>query len=263
MKWMGAAVFALTTFVAGPAAIAGPVYLISGTSTITNDWEYLDVDGVDANAPAVGILFTVAADSPTKLAGPSQTVLVLCDDLFHVVYVPESYTPPNELSFQAEPLSGNSYYTGGAPGHFTPTQASELGQLVVEAQNIYGGVSTPSAISGLGLSEDQEIAAIQGAIWGIEYGKTVTDNAGNITIDDAIVDLRDQTFANGDGIGLYSDNGTQNQLLGFVTTRGGGGSPSPTPEPATWAMMLLGVFAAGFVLRRGSTPQLRAIAATA
>jgi hypothetical protein len=153
-----------------------------------------------------------------------------------------SYGPGDELVYNSANLSVSSYYTSASTQQaFTLKQASLLGQLVTQAQDIYGGAAPPSFISGLGLNTDQQIAAIQGAIWGIEYGKTVTDNNGNMNFDTAITDFESEfTNYKTDGSGLFSTNGTQNQLLGLPGV----------PEPASWLTMLLGVSAGGAMLRR-------------
>ncbi|HXQ45159.1 MAG TPA: PEP-CTERM sorting domain-containing protein [Caulobacteraceae bacterium] len=249
MKWVRGALFASSLIGAaavGSSALADE-YLISHTDTTNGNWESLNVEGVDANAPAVGILFTVAGNSPTDAGG---TLLVLCDDLFHTVSVPVSYAPGNELEYNSANLSGNSYYVSGSGTQlFDLKQASLLGQLVNQAQELWAGGAAPANITALNLTTDQEIAAIQGAIWGIEYKTTVVDNYSTANFDTAITDFRTEfTDYTTDGIGLYSTNGTQNQLLGLPA--GVEGGPGGIPEPAAWLTMLLGITAAGALLRR-------------
>lgn len=273
MKWFGGALFALTALGAAASstiAMAAPVYEISDTGTIvdSSQWEYLNVAGI-ANVPAVGILFTVS--SPPVASNP---LLVLCDDLFQYVYVPEHYAPGQELAFDQKSLYGSDYYaTGTAPGDeaaFTPQQASELGQLVNQAQGIWDGGGAPGAEPSFasGLNVNQSIAAIQGAMWNIEYGETVTSLDPNAAIaaeiDTAIGGYEaefEHNYRPG-ALGLFSDpDGVQNQVLGFSPFSGGGGA-SPTPEPETWAMMLIGVFLVGAVMRRGRAPgRLKAVPA--
>jgi hypothetical protein len=250
MKWVRQALFA--SALAGAAAVGSSAladtYWIGHTGTLPGNWESLDVAGVDSNAPAVGIVFTIASGSPTGVAGTN--LLVLCDDLFHTVSVPVDYSG-HPLIYNSANLSGNFYYTSGGTQNFDLAQASKLGQLVTEAQDINtnGGSAAPADVALLGLTPDQEIAAIQGAIWGIEYKTTVTDNNNTANFDTAITDFeafpKDLTT---DGIGLYSTNGTQNQLLGVPLGTEGG--PGGIPEPAAWLTMLLGITAAGALLRR-------------
>jgi hypothetical protein len=247
MKWVRQALFASALF--GAAAIGSSAladtYWISHTGTLPGNWESLNVSGVDANAPAVGIVFNVASNSPTDANG---VLLVLCDDLFHTVSVPVDYSA-SPLVFNSENLNGNFYYTHSGTSTFDLAQASKLGQLVTEAQDIWGGASAPANVAALGLTPDQEIAAIQGAIWGIEYKTTVTDNDNTANFDTAITDFEAfPTDLSTDGIGLYSTNSTQNQLLGVPLGTEGG--PGGIPEPAAWLTMLLGLTAAGALLRR-------------
>jgi len=226
------------------AAGAADVYYVSSVTTTapSSQWQYLDVQGYMNDVAASGILFTFGKDSPTDAA---QTVLTLCDDIFHDIYVPVTYSP--ELIYTAQPLTGNTYFTDnhGGTSTFTATQASLLGQLVTEAQSIYNGVSTPTLY---GLSDkNSEIDAIQGAIWSIEYKTTVTD-PGNSSINSAISGFKGQyTALPTGGLGLYTTGGTQDQVLGIPA--------SPAPEPATWAMWFVGLLGLGAMLRasRSST----------
>ena len=279
MKWTGAALFALLTMAATPAVAANPVYDISHTDTITGAWESLDVAGyADGGVPAVGILFSTTATSPTD---PHDTFLVLCDDLFQYVYVPRDYAPGTE-QFTAQTLNGNTYYIDSSlhTRTFSLEQASLVGLLVGQAQTIWNGGSAtpgqqPNALNGLGLNEFQAIAAIQGALWSIEYDTSVTslnpDSTTRDNITAGIESLIDQfEDSNGklklysnDALGLYSSNGTQDQVLGIPEQPEGNGTPlGGLPEPADWALMLLGVFGAGGMMRRARAQQPRVAAAT-
>ncbi len=186
---------------------------------------------------ATGILLTFGANSPTDA---NQTVLTLCDDLFHNITVPSTFTP--ELSYTQQNIGGSSYQTNSGTATFSANQASLLGQLVAEAQSIY---SDPSAPKLYGLSDkNSEIDAIQGAIWALEYNTKVTDpNDG--AINTAIAGFEGQYAPlPGGGIELVSNSGTQNQILGI--------GASPAPEPATWAIWLVGLFGLGIALRKSN-----------
>lgn len=221
------------------AASAAEVYYVSSATTTApySEWQYLDVQGYMNDVAASGILLTFGANSPTDA---NQTVLTLCDDLFHSISVPTSFSP--ELTYTQANIAGSAYATNDVGGTrtFTASQASLLGQLVTEAQSIYGDGSAPT-LYGLN-NKNSEIDAIQGAIWAIEYQTTVTD-PGNGAINSAISGFEGQyaPLPSG-GIELVSNSGTQNQVLGIAA--------SPAPEPAAWAVWLVGLFGLGIALRK-------------
>ena len=226
------------------AAVSADVYYVdySTTTAPPSQWQSLNIGSLMSNVSATGILLSFGADSPTAA---NQTVLTLCDDIYHDIYVPVSYSG-HELVYTAQPLAGSTYFVQGGTAVFTANQASLLGQLIGEAQAIWAGTA-PSNLFGLGLSANDEIAAIQGAIWQIEYNQTVTSATGNAGINTAIGDFVSQyTPGSNTGVGLYSTNGTQNQVIGL--------GPSPAPEPSVWAMMVAGLIGLGamFGLRRKS-----------
>ena len=91
-----------------------------------------------------------------------------------------------------------------------------------------------------------DVAAIQGAIWSLEYSSpTLHSASGNVTqdtyIDSQIAAYKAMTFTGGGrALELRSENGFQNQVFGLAAV----------PEPASWALMIGGFGMAGAMLRR-------------
>jgi hypothetical protein len=106
----------------------------------------------------------------------------------------------------------------------TEAVSNEMGQLANIGKFDYGHGD-----------EDGAIAA-QAAIWGLEYNTAVSSTDSTIQAD-ILQDLKVQDNGTGYATGLISDNGQQSQITGGV------------PEPAVWAMMLMGFGAIGGAMR--------------
>jgi hypothetical protein len=118
---------------------------------------------------------------------------------------------------------------GNAPGsmNFTGLQAGSYG---------HGGIS-PFAYG----VQDQDTDTPPTNYYGGELKFTVTNTGGSL-------DLAPVTA---DGTKIYGGADLR-QLVGDRTVTGGAGftQTGGVPEPATWAMMIMGIFGAGAVLRR-------------
>ena len=144
-----------------------------------------------------------------------QTLVVFCDDLNHTVNVGGGQSL--------------AYHTGlvtvdGLGDPLSEAVSNEMGQLADIGRFDY-----------LHHDEDGAIAA-QAAIWGLEYGVGVSSTDGVIQAD-ITADLEVTDNGRGYAEGLISDDGRQSQITGGV------------PEPATWAMMLMGFGGLGAALR--------------
>ena len=98
--------------------------------------------------------------------------------------------------------------------------------------------------------------ALSGSYFGTIFGSVTDSNAGGIQVD---LDNTAHTFGTGAGaftltvndVGVSND-GVATPITGFIRTA--------VPEPATWAMMLMGFAGIGFAMRRGRQQGLLQIA---
>ena len=202
---LGAAGAAALAF-AGAASAA--VVDVSNVGVTSNDssFDHLNltqlVSSADASADvwAPGILFTdtVVGSNVTK------TQLVFCVDLEHIIYV-QGYSDP--LVFD----TGLVTETGGGATISEPI-SNEIGQLANIGQAIY---------LAQGVNYAENLTAVQGAIWSLEYGVGgQRATSSNATVDAEIVHL----------LGSVSDSGKgyANGLLADV------------PEPASAGLLAMG-----------------------
>jgi hypothetical protein len=131
--------------------------------------------------------------------------------------------------------------TGGSNPTLTTTQIGEIGALMLNGDAIINSSTNVSA-------------AIQLAIWKIEYGNTFTSSGLSSAVttlaNTYISDVNGGSWGPDYNVSLLSESDNQN--LGFVT---------PTPLPSTWTMMLIGAAGLGFFAYRGTKNRAAAIAA--
>lgn len=194
---------------------------------------------------STGIVFTI---DPSGLEQ-----LVFCVDLEHDIYV-QNYSP--SLLFTLGTLD----VTGGGVA-ISEAVSNQIGQLA----NIGIGYRAANAAN---LAD--QLDAVQAAIWSLEYGETFV--SANASINTMIASLTAGVHDNGGGRafsliahGLPDANGV---LAPGVQSMVYGGPPLLThndgpgvPEPASWALMLVGFGGLGGVLRRRRTYRLVEIAA--
>jgi hypothetical protein len=154
------------------------------------------------------------------------TLVVFCDDLNHTVNVGGG----QNLQFHIGLVE-----VDGLGDPLTESVSNEMGQLADLGRMDYENHD-----------EDGAIAA-QAAIWGLEYNTAVSSTDPTISAD-ITTDLMVKDNGHGYAEGLIADNGQQSQILGGV------------PEPATWAMMLMGFGGLGASMRAARRRQATAAA---
>jgi PEP-CTERM motif len=174
-------------------------------------------NGDEGNVSVVG--YGTPWTTPILMTDTSgQTFVVFCDDLNHDVFVGGGQSLPYDIG----PVKVN-----GNGAAITETVSNEMGQLADLGDLDFGKGN-----------EDGAIAA-QAAIWGIEYDTGVSSTDPTIE-NDILQDLEVTNNGQGYAIGLISTVGVQSQIIGIPAA----------PEPASWALLLIGVGGLGAALRR-------------
>ncbi len=217
-----------------PAAAVQPVTITSagiynpGHVTAT-------VGGVTKDEYAAALSFTTAGSKG------AADLLGFCVDLPHQIYVNVGSQLAETLHFHVAPLTGDGF---GNP--LSDGQVRAITGLARLGFDIAKGVATDKAT---------QLAAIQQAIWTVEYPTSTFAASGSNAAAQAgyaASFIAQAPTLKGSVRFIASDDGT---IQGQATNVGG------VPEPASWALLLAGFGAVGGLARRRRADGMTTVAA--
>ena len=247
---------------AGGLATAGAAnaaqYFLQSATMNTTYRATIAGPGVNATVYAAPIRFT--AFDGTAATGQSDELLAFCVDIFHSISL-------GALNLQYDDtfdLTTNSYYNSNSvrfsgPAGLTTLSSDQLvqvGKLVNFGTDVWENMAA-------GATKDKLLAGLQGAVW-----KTINPTYA-ITSPTAAVNTHIINYSGANYGSFLDDFNTlahtytpvsadidlisQSNRYGFANARQAFAISQAVPEPATWAMMILGFGAMGAVLRRRTT----------
>ncbi len=232
--WAGASTLALA--VAAAPASATELYL--QTDGIY-DYGPVTINGSLVNLDAYAGPLVFEANSGI---GPSHSITQLigfCVDIFHNIDAGLSTQQALNLQYHTSTLT-----TDGDGDTLSALQVEQVGGLVDYGVNLYLTDTSDPELA-------DKLAGVQGAIWQI-LNPTYTITGGTTDIaNDIAYDVAHAPLKSGPVLTMYADNfATQ----GFAIAGG-------VPEPASWAMMIVGMLAIGGALRHARVRKPEAIPA--
>lgn len=221
--------------VASTDAFADQV-LITSAGIYSNN--LLTVDGNDVNATAIGI----------TVQGSSAIEWVFCVDFTHnlnvLVGAQYPFSPPLPYSTALVTTDSNPSTLTGNP--LSTTKQQEIAYLANFGIGLANAGGNPASWSS---ALQDELTAVQGAIWRIEYNFAISGGTANelALLGQYVSNAQNYVELNPNAPlaqGLFSPDATSpiNLYQGLVT--------AGVPELSTWAMMIIGFGGLGFLAYR-------------
>lgn len=250
--------FAFTMAAAAPSHALS--YFLDYASMDTSRSAVIKKDGnTFSNVSMAPVNFTVfygTGNTPqTGAIGGPMTMIGWCVDIFHSISmgnVDLKYDDDYDLESNSKYTSNTKWY---GETELTDAQIEQVGRLVHYGTALYKTAGNSTA-------KLNELSGIQGAIWTVinkAQGYTVESTASGY----AYGNVTNKSVING-FIAKYSNANTYDDYIpmniglevkflsetGKYGTKGAHQAFAFVPEPATWALMILGFGGAGVMLRR-------------
>lgn len=248
--------------VAGALAFGAMAAGAANAATIVIENGYMDsarnlkISGLNNNNPvkATAMQFDGYYDNPGyKNDVDFNNIVAFCVDVYHNITTGD-YNP--DLVYRDDkPVTTDSNFPN--PKNLSQAQLDQIGLLVNYGTRVF--YQAPKTTAAEKAARYDQLAAVQGAIWKVVSGRTVTAATGNNQTDAKINNLI-LTFSDLN----YRFNTSSAYKLGSITTKVTFWTPKTygqsrttqafavgsVPEPATWVMMIGGFAFAGAMLRR-------------
>lgn len=207
------------------SSAASAATILDITNVAVESYNTLNVNGASEITTAIGLTVT----------GLPKTLWVFCVDLDHSVNI-GGHNPP--LRYTPGLVTTDS--TGAHSGTGNPLSRTVSGEIQTLA-SIGSGIANSASPAAI------KLTAVQGAIWEIEYGFTPAQVIGTAIENSDIASYIAYAQAHpsaGYAQAIYP-LGAGGQGFGYTQ-----GFSTGVPEPASWAMMILGAGMMGATLRR-------------
>jgi len=202
----------------------------------------LNISGL-GNVYAGPMLF----DGSYGVGGPQFfDIVAFCVDIYHNItlgnYTPDKvYTDANALKYDSNPGGQANHFSG--PSGYSAADLTKIGTLAT-----YGTFVAKDNSLAAGTKNDR-LAAVQGAIWQVSSGRNVTGAGLDVLIDNLSGNSY-QTFFVDNNYGTIGSSFTLITPTVYPAVSGNQSFVIAVPEPATWAMMIMGFAGLGVMLRR-------------